>query len=146
MKKKQFPGHLQAHEMLDIPLVNIINFQPVFHSAINYDKTPAPDLITVVIQDDKNNSVLLVATMDGKAWQLTLSKKLIHLYSRSAKKVRCKGAERSGDYLEVVGIYRNCNSDSVLIKVKKLGKDDGVCHLIDENGKHFPACFSFKVL
>jgi len=146
MKKKQFPGHLQAHEMLDVPPVNTTYFKPVFRPAVNYDQTAAPDLITVVIQDFQSNEALLAATMDREAWRLTLSTRLIHLYSRSAKKVRCKGAEKSGDYLKVVGIYRNCNSDSVLIKVKKPRKDGGVCHLIDENGEHFPTCFSFKVL
>jgi len=121
-------------------------FIPIFRPAFHYDRTVAPDLIVVSLEDYLSGKTLLTATMDKKAWEKTLATKKVHLYSRSAKKIRCKGATESGNYLEVVSIIRNCNSDSLLIKVKRLGPDGGVCHLKDENGKHLKTCFSWPVL
>lgn len=111
-----------------------------FHPALNHDGTPAPNLIAVVPQDFKSNEVLFVATMDEEAWRQTQATRRIHVYSRTEKRVRCKGAT-SGDFLEVIFIFANCNNDSLLIKVRRLGKDGGVCHVTGPDGKKQPTCF-----
>lgn len=111
-----------------------------FHPAINHDGTPAPNLITVVLQDFESNEVLYAPTMDQEAWGQTQTTKRVHVYSRTEKKVRCKGAT-SGDFLQMVEVAANCNSDSLLIKVRRLGKDGGVCHVAGPDGKKRPSCF-----
>ncbi|MEK7188945.1 MAG: phosphoribosyl-AMP cyclohydrolase [Patescibacteria group bacterium] len=116
-----------------------------FRSAINYDGTPAPPLVSVVLQDYQNRGVLFVATMDQEAWQLTLATSRIHVYSRTEKTTRCKGAT-SSDFLKVVSIFKNCNHDSLLINVRRLGKDGGTCHTKGQDGKTRPSCFFIQLI
>ncbi|OGF26464.1 hypothetical protein A2477_03290 [Candidatus Falkowbacteria bacterium RIFOXYC2_FULL_47_12] len=119
-------------------------FTPIFQPALNHDGTRAPDLITVILQDNPHSAVLYAATMDDKALALTLKTMRVHLYSRSAKKMRRKGAT-SGDELAIMDILTNCNQDCLLIKVKRLGQDGGCCHTrINPNDPHAPhraTCF-----
>jgi len=115
-------------------------FKPQFHPSLNYDGTHAPDLITVILQDNPNGAVLYAATMDKKALDLTLKTMRVHLYSRSAKKMRRKG-QTSGNELAVIDIYVNCNQDCLLIKVKRLDKNGGACHTKNEIGQNRPSCF-----
>lgn len=116
-----------------------------FHQTLNHDGTPAPCLISAVYQDFENNEVLFNATMDREACHQTQTTKRVHVYSRTDKVTRCKGAT-SGDYLEVVSIFVNCNWDSLLIKVRRLGKDGGVCHTVDPDGKNRPSCFFHQLV
>lgn len=111
-----------------------------FHPAINHDGTSAPYLIDVVFQHWKSDEVLFKSTMDRAACHMTQSSKLVHVYSRTDKKTRRKG-DTSGDYLEVVEIFANCNWDCLLIKVRPLGKDEGACHTVGADGKKRPSCF-----
>lgn len=111
-----------------------------FHPAFNHDGTPAPNLITVVLQDFESNKVLYPPTMDEKAWCQTQATGRVHVYSRTDKVTKCKGVT-SGDCLEVVSVFVNCNWDCLLIKVRRLGKDGGVCHTVDPDGKNRPSCF-----
>jgi len=113
-------------------------FKPKFRPALHYDGTLAPDLITVVLQENPKGNVLYAATMNAEALALTLKTMRVHLYSREAKKVRRKGAT-SGNELAVMDICINCNEDCLLIKVNQLG--GGVCHTKNEQGQNHSTCF-----
>ncbi len=115
-------------------------FSPVFHPALNYDKTKTPNLITVVLQNFSTREVLYGATMNQEALEKTLDTRRVYLYSRSAKKVRLKGAT-SGDFLQVMNILTNCNQDCLLMQVKPLGENGGVCHTKNKDSKHRTTCF-----
>ncbi|MDI9643892.1 MAG: bifunctional phosphoribosyl-AMP cyclohydrolase/phosphoribosyl-ATP diphosphatase HisIE [Candidatus Verstraetearchaeota archaeon] len=77
--------------------------------------------VVVVSEDGK---VLMLAFMDEEALRKTLSTGMMHYWSRSRKRLWMKG-EESGHYQYVLGVYADCDSDSLLFKVKQVGK---ACH------------------
>lgn len=81
-------------------------------------------LIPAVIQDYKNNEVLMVAFMNDEALRKTLSTGKAHFYSRSRKKLWLKG-ETSGHIQKVREIRFDCDADCILVKVRQIG---GACH------------------
>jgi len=82
-------------------------------------------LIPVIIQDISDNKVLMLAYMNREAIERTLKIGKTCFWSRSRKKYWVKG-EESGNYQIVKGIYFDCDGDTLLLKVKQLGK--GACH------------------
>jgi phosphoribosyl-ATP pyrophosphohydrolase/phosphoribosyl-AMP cyclohydrolase len=83
-------------------------------------------LIPAVIQDAASNEVLMVGFMNDEALALTRSTGYATFYSRSRQKLWMKG-ETSGNRLAVIDIYTDCDDDTVLVRVKRLG-DGLVCH------------------
>ncbi len=81
-------------------------------------------LIPVIIQDYRNNQVLMVAYMNQEAFDLTLKTNKVHFFSRSRNKLWLKG-ETSGNFQLVKSIYFDCDLDTLLIKVSQKG---GACH------------------
>ncbi len=81
-------------------------------------------LIPAVIQDARNNEVLMVAYMNDEAAEKTLKTKKAHFYSRSRKKLWLKG-ESSGHVQKVKEIRFDCDADCLLVKVDQVG---GACH------------------
>lgn len=92
-----------------------------FISGLKFNKD---GLITAVIQDYKNNEVLMVAYMNGEALRKTIETKKTHFYSRSRKKLWLKG-ESSGHLQKVKEIRFDCDADCLLVKVEQIG---GACH------------------
>jgi phosphoribosyl-AMP cyclohydrolase len=82
-------------------------------------------LIPVVIQDESNGQVLMVASMNAEALRLTRETGYTHLFSRSRNKLWRKG-EESGHVQEVRGVYVNCEENSLLLQVIQHGP--GACH------------------
>ena len=83
-------------------------------------------LIPAVIQDADSAEVLMVGFMNEEALRLTLETGFATFFSRSRNKLWMKG-ETSGNRLQVVDILTDCDDDTVLVKVKRLG-DGNVCH------------------
>jgi phosphoribosyl-AMP cyclohydrolase len=78
-----------------------------------------PDgLIPAVIQDIDNGQVLMLAYMNKEALEKTLQTGRVHFFSRSRKKLWIKG-EISGHTQELKEIYVDCDTDTLLIKVKQ---------------------------
>lgn len=92
---------------------------------IKLDFSKSNGLIPAIIQDAETGEVLMLAFMDEKALNLTLETKKTWFYSRSRDKYWMKG-EQSGNTQEVVDVYTDCDSDSVLIKV--IQKGGAACH------------------
>lgn len=92
-----------------------------FISNLKFDES---GLMPAVIQDYKNNEVLMVAFMNGEAIRKTLSTGKAHFYSRSRKKLWLKG-ETSGHIQKVKEIRFDCDADCILVKVQQIG---GACH------------------
>lgn len=82
-------------------------------------------LIPAIIQDHETNEVLMLAFMDEKTLNLTLETGKTWFFSRTRNKYWMKG-EQSGNVQEVMEVYTDCDSDSVLIKVKQHG--GAACH------------------
>ena len=83
-------------------------------------------LIPAVIQDADSQEVLMVGFMNDEAWRLTQETGFATFFSRSRNKLWMKG-ETSGNRLQVVSLLIDCDDDTVLLKVKRLG-DGHVCH------------------
>lgn len=112
----------------------------MFIDSIRFDRNSVEPGVDIVIQDAESNEVLMLGYANREALERTIASGQIWLWSRSRQVLWHKGAT-SGDRLEVVSIFVNCNWDSLLIKVRRLGQDGGVCHTADANGKRRPSCF-----
>ena len=83
-------------------------------------------LIPAVIQDADSSEVLMVGFMNEQALADTRRTGYATFFSRTRNKLWMKG-ETSGNRLEVTEILVDCDDDTVLLKVKRLG-DGNVCH------------------
>jgi phosphoribosyl-AMP cyclohydrolase len=90
------------------------------------DFTKLDGLIPAVIQDAATAEVLMVGFMNEEALDLTRRTGFATFFSRTRNRLWMKG-ETSGNRLEVVDILVDCDDDTVLVKVKRLG-DGNVCH------------------
>ncbi|MFH0839135.1 MAG: phosphoribosyl-AMP cyclohydrolase [Candidatus Omnitrophota bacterium] len=92
-------------------------------------------LLSVIIQDYKDNQVLMLAYMNEEAFTLTVKTKKVHFFSRSRNKLWLKG-EQSGNFQIVKSVYFDCDADALLIKVSQKG---GACH------EGYKSCFFRKI-
>jgi phosphoribosyl-AMP cyclohydrolase len=90
------------------------------------DYSKLDGLIPAVIQDVDSAEVLMVGFMNDVALAETRRTGYATFFSRSRNKLWMKG-ETSGNRLAVVDILVDCDDDTVLVKVKRLG-DGNVCH------------------
>ena len=90
------------------------------------DYSKLAGLIPAVIQDSESAEVLMVGFMNEEAWDITKRTGYVTFFSRTRNKLWMKG-ETSGNKLEVVDLLVDCDDDTVLLKVKRLG-DGNVCH------------------
>jgi len=90
------------------------------------DYTKLNGLIPAVIQDADSSEVLMVGFMNDVALAETRRTGFATFFSRTRNTLWMKG-ETSGNRLEVKDILVDCDDDTVLVKVKRLG-DGNVCH------------------
>jgi len=83
-------------------------------------------LIPAVIQDDSSGEVLMVGFMNDEALTRTRETGFATFFSRTRGRLWMKG-ETSGNRLRVLRILQDCDEDTVLVKVERLG-DGNVCH------------------
>ncbi len=90
------------------------------------DYSKLDGLIPAVIQDAESAEVLMVGFMNEEALAITRRSGYATFFSRTRNKLWTKG-ETSGNRLQVVDLLVDCDDDTVLVKVKRLG-DGNVCH------------------
>jgi phosphoribosyl-AMP cyclohydrolase len=83
-------------------------------------------LIPAVIQDDESGEVLMVGFMNEEAFARTRRTGFVTFFSRTRNALWTKG-ETSGNRLQVTRLLTDCDDDTVLVRVKRLG-DGNVCH------------------
>ncbi len=83
-------------------------------------------LVPAVIQDAESGEVLMVGFMNDEALAITQKTGFATFFSRSRGKLWTKG-ETSGNRLEVVQLLVDCDDDSLVVRVRRLG-DGNVCH------------------
>jgi phosphoribosyl-ATP pyrophosphohydrolase/phosphoribosyl-AMP cyclohydrolase len=83
-------------------------------------------LIPAVIQDVASAEVLMVGFMNEQALADTQRTGFATFFSRTRNALWTKG-ETSGNRLQVVEMLIDCDEDTVLLKVRRLG-DGNVCH------------------
>ena len=84
----------------------------------------ADGLLPVVVQDATTLKVLMVAYMNKEAYEKTVETGKATFYSRSRGSLWTKG-ETSGNYIEVVNMYPDCDNDTLLLMGKPYGP---ACH------------------
>jgi phosphoribosyl-ATP pyrophosphohydrolase/phosphoribosyl-AMP cyclohydrolase len=96
---------------------------------INFEKLNG--LIPVCIQDSQSLEVLMIGFMNQQALEITIETGKVTFWSRTKNRLWVKG-EASGNYLELLDIYLDCDDDSLLISVRPIGP---TCH------KGYKSCF-----
>ena len=90
--------------------------------------TTQPDfskgLIPAIIQDANTKNVLMLGYMNEEAYNKTLETERVTFFSRSKQRLWTKG-EESGNFLNLVDIKNDCDSDTLLIQVNPVGP---TCH------------------
>jgi phosphoribosyl-AMP cyclohydrolase len=88
-------------------------------------------LIPAVIQDSASHEVLMVGFMNQEALDRTVDSGFATFFSRTRDKLWMKG-ETSGNKLRVDRILVDCDDDTLLVMVTRLG-DGNVCHTGDRS-------------
>jgi phosphoribosyl-AMP cyclohydrolase len=83
-------------------------------------------LIPAVVQDEDSNEVLMVGFMNQEALARTAETGFATFFSRTRGALWTKG-ETSGNRLLVTRMLVDCDDDTLLVKVRRLG-DGNVCH------------------
>ena len=83
-------------------------------------------LIPAVIQDDESDEVLMVGFMNEEALARTRDSGFVTFFSRTRNELWTKG-ETSGNRLRVRSLLVDCDEDTVLVRVERLGEGN-VCH------------------
>ena len=78
----------------------------------------------------------MLAYMNREAYEETLKTGRVCYYSRSRKKLWRKG-EESGNVQELLGLYFDCDADTLLVKVNQIG--GAACH------EGYQSCFFREV-
>lgn len=81
-------------------------------------------LIPAIIQDDTTMQVLMLGYMNAEAYAKTVELGRVTFFSRTKNRLWTKG-ETSGNFLEVRSIAKDCDNDTLLIRVMPTGP---VCH------------------
>ena len=93
-------------------------------------------LVPVIVQDITTNKVIMFAWMNNETLKQSIEKRKAIYWSRSRKKIWMKG-EESGHIQYIKEILLDCDSDTLLIKVRQEG---GIaCHTGRES------CFFNKI-
>ncbi|WMJ80290.1 phosphoribosyl-AMP cyclohydrolase [Clostridium sp. MB40-C1] len=90
----------------------------------NIDFSKLNGLVPAIIQDYKNDEVLMLAYMNKESLQKTMNTGTTWFWSRSRKELWNKGAT-SGHLQFVKSISIDCDYDTLLIKVEQVG---AACH------------------
>lgn len=88
---------------------------------IKYD---AQGLVPAIAQDVRTGAVLMLAYMNKESLRLTVGTRKATYYSRSRSELWVKG-ETSGHTQKVLGIFYDCDSDAILLKIEQTGV---ACH------------------
>ena len=83
-------------------------------------------LIPAVIQDHATREVLMVGFMNQEALDRTIASGFATFFSRTRGTLWMKG-ETSGNKLKVERVLVDCDDDTLLVLVTRLG-DGNVCH------------------
>jgi len=82
-------------------------------------------LIPTIAQEKSTNEILMMAYSNKNSIEMTVETKKAHFWSRSKKKLWLKG-ETSGNKLNIVNIYTDCDNDTLIFEVELIGVS--ACH------------------
>jgi len=88
-------------------------------------KFGADGLIPAIAVNYETGHVLMLAYMNRKSLEMTLTTRVVHYYSRSHMNIWKKG-ETSGHVQSVKEVWIDCDLDTILLKVEQVG---AACHM-----------------
>jgi phosphoribosyl-AMP cyclohydrolase / phosphoribosyl-ATP pyrophosphohydrolase len=92
---------------------------------LNFEKLNG--LIPAIVVDKNNSQVLMLGFMNKEALSKTIEANLVTFFSRTKNALWTKG-ETSGNYLNLIDILPDCDSDSLLVYAEPQGP---TCHTGD---------------
>jgi phosphoribosyl-AMP cyclohydrolase len=95
-------------------------------------------LLPVAVQETQTGQVLMLASVNQEAFEITLKTKKATFWSTSKNEIWTKGLT-SGNTLLIDEILVDCDQDAIVYKVTL--EKGGVCHTYNEQGKNRKACF-----
>ncbi len=87
-------------------------------------KKDSAGLVPVIVQDDANDQVLMMAYMNREAYEKTLVEGRMTYWSRSRSELWTKGMT-SGHFQYVRSLWIDCDQDTILARVEQVG---AACH------------------
>ncbi|MBO4447265.1 MAG: bifunctional phosphoribosyl-AMP cyclohydrolase/phosphoribosyl-ATP diphosphatase HisIE [Bacteroidales bacterium] len=84
----------------------------------------ADGLLPVIVQDATTLKVLMLGYMNREAFDKTVAEGRVTFFSRTRQQLWTKG-ETSGNWLHVVKMFKDCDSDTLLIQANPTGP---TCH------------------
>jgi phosphoribosyl-AMP cyclohydrolase len=109
---------------------------PVTTKSEQPDFSKGDGLLPAIAQDAATGEVLMLAYMNAESYAETVSTGRAVYFSRSRNKLWRKG-EESGHVQMVKGIYLDCDTDTILLKVEQIG--GAACH------EGYKSCFFRQV-
>jgi phosphoribosyl-AMP cyclohydrolase len=100
------------------------------------DFSKGDGLLPAIAQDAATGEVLMLAYMNRESYEETVNSGRAVYFSRSRNKLWRKG-EESGHVQHVKGIYLDCDTDTILLKVEQIG--GAACH------EGYSSCFFRQV-
>ena len=100
------------------------------------DFSKGDGLLPAIAQDAATGEVLMLAYMNAESYAETLATGRAVYFSRSRNKLWRKG-EESGHVQIVKGVYLDCDTDTILLKVEQIG--GAACH------EGYKSCFFRQV-
>ena len=93
---------------------------------LNWDKgtRSSEHLLPAIVQDARTGKVLMLGYMNREALKVTQASKQVTFYSRSKQRLWTKG-ETSGNVLQLVDVFVDCDQDTLLITANPIGP---TCH------------------
>ncbi|MBN1654745.1 MAG: phosphoribosyl-AMP cyclohydrolase [Deltaproteobacteria bacterium] len=100
------------------------------------------EVIPVVVQDADSMEVLIVAYVNQIALETAMREKKATFWSTSRNELWIKG-KTSGDLLQLVEIRVNCEQNSLVYRVRRVG--EGACHTVDSQGRKRGSCYYRRI-
>ncbi len=99
-------------------------------------------LLPVAVQETQTGQLLMLASVNQEALEITLKTKKATFWSTSKNEIWTKGLT-SGNTLLIDEILVDCDQDALVYKVTL--ENGGVCHTYNGQGKNRKACFYRKL-
>ncbi len=124
-------GGFVSQRNLDLTKIKVLAIERgiemnILTSSVDWSemKTDEKGLVPVIVQDYKNDEVLMLAYMNEESFRKTLETGKMTYFSRSRQSLWVKG-ETSGHFQYVKELKIDCDNDTILAKVAQIG---AACH------------------
>jgi phosphoribosyl-AMP cyclohydrolase len=99
-------------------------------------------LVPAIAQDYKSGEILMLGYVNPEALKETLKIGYATFWSTSRNELWTKG-KSSGDLLKIKDVLTDCDQDSLIYKVERIGK--GACHTTNQAREARRSCFYRRV-